>query len=130
MGTDSVAELPRAVARARERFELWRRTRSERRIPEDLWALAAKLADSYGVHATAQALRLNPQSLREHMGDVAVVASAGAASRGFVELPSVGLGGWVIELSSPAGSRMRVEAPGGQALNLEALTRCFLGSAR
>jgi hypothetical protein len=130
MGSGSWGEEPSALALARERFERWRRTRDRWRIPEELWVLAAKIADSYGVHRTAQALRLNPQSLRERM---TTAKSAMSARPGFVELAPVTVGSsasWVVELSSLSGARMRIEARGEQTLDVEALARGFLGSAQ
>ena len=128
------SEESSALVLARERFESWRRTREQRRIPEELWALAAEIAGSYGVHRTAQALRLNPQSLRERQtATMTAVSARDLATRGFVELAPVAIGGsaaWVVELSSSSGSRMRIEARGEQTLDVEALARGFLGSAR
>jgi len=134
MGTDSWSALPSSLARARERFESWRRTRTERRIPEDLWALAAKLADFHGVHRTSQALRLNPQSLRERRGSSELAAPVDdRTTGGFMELQPVGLGNsasWVVELSSPVGTRLRIEGRGEAPLDAVALAREFLSSAR
>jgi hypothetical protein len=133
MGSGSWNEEPRALEVARERFESWRRTRKQRRIPEELWALAAKIAGSCGAHRTAQALRLNPQSLRERMTTAkTAVSDRDSARRGFVELAPVAFGGpgsWVVELSSSSGARMRIEAH-GERLDVEALARGFLSSAR
>ena len=133
MGTGSWNELPRALARGRERFECWRRTRQQRRIPEDLWALAARLSGSYGVHRTARALRLNPQSLRQRVA-LAGRGAEDSAGSGFVELPSITVGSstsWVVELTAASGARMRMEAHGGAAtVDVESLAREFLGGSR
>jgi len=134
MESGSWNEEPRALALAQERFEDWRRTREQRRIPDELWALAAKVAGSCGAHRTAQALRLNAQSLRERMNAVKTAVSArDGSTRGFVELPPVAIGGsvsWVVEMWSSSGSRLRIEAHGKQALDVEALASGFLDRAR
>jgi hypothetical protein len=121
-------EVGERLARGRERFEDWRRRREGRRIPDGLWLEAVELARRCGIHRTAQALRLNEQSLRRRVRG----AEAGPG-RGFVELRPerlLGLGGWVVELENGRGARLRVEAPEGEVLDLAGLTRSFLGGER
>lgn len=60
--------LPSSLEAVRGRFEQWRRTRECRsRIPDALWAAAVRVAGTCGIHRTAQALRLNPDSLKRHV---------------------------------------------------------------
>ena len=132
MGTSSPNEFPRALARGRERFEDWRRTRKQRRIPEHLWALAATLAGTHGVQRTARALRLNAQSLRQRSALARPTANEASGS-GFVELPSITLGSstsWVVELTAASGARLRIEARGAQTLDVELLARELLCGSR
>jgi len=49
-------DIPTPLARGRDRFEGWRRTRKVgARIPDMLWSLAAKLAEGHGLNRTASA---------------------------------------------------------------------------
>jgi hypothetical protein len=70
--------LPGRLEAIRRRFERWRRTRKGRsRIPEPLWAAAAKAAGTYGVHRTAKALGLDYYLLKERVE----VATRGTSGR-------------------------------------------------
>lgn len=86
MGGRKRGEVGPELARARDRFRCWRRTRRPKsRIPEPLWAVAVQLAAVHGVHRTAETLRLDYYSLKRR-----VEASDGrndSAGRAFIELP-------------------------------------------
>ena len=128
--SNSTVTLPRALVSGRERFESWRQTRKRRRIPETLWREAVRLARIHGVHRTARVLRLNGQSLRERTRSSESAQDSGpAASAAFVELQplTVSRAGYVIELEAANGARMRVEVSCGDGLDVESLTRSFLG---
>ena len=50
---------PPPLARLAQRFAAWRKTRVVgERIPDRLWQAAVKMAATYGIHPTAQALKL------------------------------------------------------------------------
>jgi len=68
--------VPARLARARERFDHWRKTRQRRRIPEKLWKTAVKLAADYGTYRTARTLRLNCESLKKRVQSVSASQDA------------------------------------------------------
>jgi hypothetical protein len=66
MASENQDELPRELARARDRLTAWRRTKKPRsRIPQRLWELAVKLAAKHGLHRTARTLKLDYYSLKK-----------------------------------------------------------------
>lgn len=125
------APTPAPIARAALRFAAWRKTRTQREIPAELWRLAVGLAGRYGVSLTARALRLRYYDLKRRLKSesappVTRPASAGAA---FVELlpaPSRPTAECVIELEAACGTKLRVELKGTDAPDLLALGRLFL----
>ena len=134
--------LPDEVERVRERFAQWRQTRPGRsRIPEPLWAEAAQLARSHGVHPIARALGLNDHALKSRTlmageNDPSPVAAgptvtlsspsvAQAAPPAFVELawpappaapaaaePAPAPARCMVELIHPGGSKMTITLDG------------------
>jgi hypothetical protein len=83
------SDIPEELARARDRFEIWRRDRKVgARIPDRLWTLAVKLAETHGLSRTASALKLDYQTLKERVGTKASDSAA--------------MGGAFIELSPPS----------------------------
>ena len=124
-------KLPSALAGAERQLTKWRRTRKPGvRIPERLWASAAKLAASHGLHPTASALRLDYYSLKKRLERAAVAPSAREAESGppFVEISAPcasGLREWSIDFENPAGARMRVHVKGGDALDVATLAGGF-----
>jgi hypothetical protein len=137
MSTKRKHELPVRLVSLRRRFEEWRRTRKTRsRIPEPLWDAAMKLADAYGLHRTAKALRVNYYALKKRVeGRVAIGAST--ASKGdvttFLELAAPASASstpvdsceCTLELEDTAGAKMRIHLNGVATPNLVALSRSF-----
>jgi len=69
MDTNKARDLPARLEGVRRRFEQWRATRkAHARIPDSLWASAAVMADRYGISRTAQALGVNYEALKKHLG--------------------------------------------------------------
>lgn len=61
-------DIPASLARGRDRFEAWRRSRKfGARMPNKLWSLAVKLAEAHGVSRTASALRLDYHGLKNRV---------------------------------------------------------------
>ena len=86
MASGNQRELPRELARARDRSARWRRTKKPRsRIPQRLWELAVKLAAKHGLHRTARTLKLDYYSLKKR----AEAAEGRQKGNGpaFIELP-------------------------------------------
>ena len=133
MSTKRTCDLPARLEGLRRRFERWRRTRKVRsRIPEPLWASAVKLADRYGIHRTAKALRVDYYALKKRVeGATASTAGslpAAAAGARFLELPAAawaGSGECTLDLEDAGGAKLRVYLKGFEAPDLAALSRSF-----
>ena len=142
MSTKRTDALPARLKGLRRRFERWRRTRKVRtRIPEPLWASAVKLADRYGIHRTAKALRIDYYALKKRVEQNAVnagaqqgpaTASKMAAAAEFLELPAAawpGCGECTLESEDAGGAKLRVHLKGFAAPDLAALSRSFWNPA-
>ena len=119
-------DIPTPLARGRARFEAWRRTRAVgARIPERLWTLAVKLADTHGLNRTASALRLDYYTLKRRVESTN--AQAGSATPAFVELapPVAAPRECVIEFEDHSGATMRIHLRGCEVPDLVALGRGF-----
>ena len=93
-----------------------------RRIPERLWAEAVTVARREGVEATARALRLDQQRLKERVGD------GGGSSAAFVEVsvtPAGEGGRLLVELVARGGDQMRIHLAGPNSAALVELARAF-----
>jgi hypothetical protein len=127
----TTAQLPARLEQTRQRFDRWRETRKVRsRIPESLWSSAVRMARTYGVNRTAQALRIDYYSLKER------VEKKPSSSRRcqkntaatFVELAAPAIASsceCLLELEDVAGAKMRIHLKGGEAPDLTALSRSF-----
>lgn len=126
MGRRKDALLPARLGRARDRFERWRRSGKGRRIPEPLWAVAVKLAEAFGLHPTARALRLDYYSLKKRVEAASGRAAPVALAPTFCEvIPSepLGVAEWIVELEDSQGTKLRIERKGGGLSELALLTR-------
>ena len=123
-------DIPTPLARGRDRFEVWRRTRKVgARIPNKLWSLAVKLVDAHGLNRTASVLRLDYYSLKKRVEARNSVSTS--VPREFIELPSPSLaasGECVVEFEDGSGASIRVHLRGCDSPDLVALGRCFWGS--
>jgi len=118
------------LAVARQEVERWRRKHGGRgsRIPEELWSEAAKVARAQGVYATARALRLNYERLKDRVGVAkAGGALAGHAQAAFVELPVGSLGGGrtIVEFIGRGGEQMRIHLASASSAGLVGLAEAF-----
>lgn len=144
MGTRKTLPLPARLEGTQRRFDRWRRTRKGRsHIPEPLWTAAVKAAGKYGLHRTAQALRLDYYALKKRVAKEAAAlagppgaanasrgAAKGEAMAAFVELAppaSVCSRECILELEDAGGAKMRVHLKGVEAPDLTALSRSFWG---
>lgn len=59
--------LPAGLEDLRRRLEAWRRNRTGRNLPEEIWERAAEYAHSDGVNPVARALGLSYKTLRQHV---------------------------------------------------------------
>ena len=133
MGTRKRRGLPVQLESVRRRFETWRRTRKVRtRIPDPLWSAAVKVAERYGVHRTAKALRIDYYGLKKRVeaesSSTSVRTKRSVAT--FVELAGPLAPGSVdclVEFEDDSGAKMRVHLKGVEAPDLVALSRSFWG---
>jgi hypothetical protein len=108
------------------RFEEFRRShRSRERLPEDLWAAAAEIAQRRGLNITARALRLDIDNLRKRMGGQVSLPKAkrgrkkrtqpASAPAAFLELlapAASAAASCVVEVESVRGGKLRMELKG------------------
>jgi hypothetical protein len=129
MGTSQHQQLPPDLDRGRSRFQAWRAQRQAGgRIPQALWAMAARLAKTYGISRTAAALGLDYYRLKERTE--AAIGDPQSSGPTFVEWTSPVLVGKEcrFELDNGAGATMRVQLVGYDAADVEALSRSFWGA--
>lgn len=144
MRTRRARPLPARLERAQRRFERWRQTRKiPSRIPEPLWALAARIARACGISRTAKTLRVNYRVLKQRVDhDVAarsgpeksVARERGASLDGARSVPAflelaplrpVGSCQCILELEDNSGARMRVSLQSAETPDVAALSRSF-----
>ena len=134
MRSRSSQGLPPRLAAGRQRFERWRGQHTGRvKIPDSLWGTAVKLAEEFGVHRTAKALRLNYETLKSRENAARSEPSSAGSPAKFVEL----LPGTVhmahqcvVELEDGHGARMRMHLEHADAKLLSALASAFVRGAR
>ena len=127
MGGRTRGDVPADLAKARERFSVWRRTKQPRsRIPQRLWNLAVKLAERHGLYRTASMLKLDYYSLKKQVEQASDDSeSSGAAFVEVVSAPSPTGGECVVELQDGSGASMRVVLKGHATPDLAALVGGF-----
>ncbi len=118
-------EVPADLAKARQRFVAWRRTKKPgERIPATLWRLAVKLAGLHGLHRTASVLTLEYYSLKQQVDQASDDLRSNDAA--FIEVVPASAGGeCVIELEDGAGACMRVTLKGHAPPDVAALACGF-----
>jgi hypothetical protein len=130
MRSRQASSVPAALEGTRRRFERWRQTRKGRsRIPEHLWASAAKAAGKYGLNRTAQTLRLDYYSLKERVeAGTSDGVATGEAAATFVELTArapTDPAECIVELEDAEGSKLRIHLKGNHVPDVTALCRTF-----
>ena len=122
--------LPVALADAARRFDAWRENRTTRRIPAELWALAARLGARFGVSRTARSLRVDYYALKKRIDAAAPPEESETVSApAFVEIlaePSSAPPECRVVFEVAGGATMRIEARGSSRLDLVELSRLFL----
>ena len=124
--------LPAGLQGVRRQFEHWRRSRKGlSRVPAPLWAAAAKVAGTFGVSRTAQALGVNYNALRKRVERQAAATpteSEEIAGTGFLELTPPQRAGscqCTLELENASGAKMRVHLQGAVVPDLAGIVRSF-----
>ena len=117
-------EIAAELARGRDRFTAWRRTRRPKaRIPESLWELAVRLASTYGLHRTTRALKLDYYSLKKR---VEAAAHREKNASAFLELPPVPVSVQECVIECEDGAvRLRVHLKGYNAAEIATVGRSF-----
>jgi hypothetical protein len=144
--TQAAASYREDVEQLRRRFEEFRSTHAVRsRLPEELWAGAAKLARRDGIEATAQALDVDRPSLQKWTNRFEPRAEAKPrmpprrrqpgrrehAEHAFVELLAQTTGAatsCLVEVESPRGGKLRLELKAIETSALAELIRAFAAS--
>lgn len=142
--TQEAASDREDVEQLRQRFEEFRRTHAVRsRLPDELWAAAAKLARRDGITATARALALDRPSLQRWTDRLEPRASikarksphrqprGGSGPAAFVELLAASTGtrnSCLVEVESRQGGKLRLELKGIAISQLAELIRTFAAS--
>jgi hypothetical protein len=132
------------VEQARRRFEEFRQTHAVRsRLPEELWATAAKLARRDGITATARVLGLDRPSLQKWTDRLEPRVSTkpprsprrhrleGNAAPAFVELLGASTAtatSCVVEVESARGGKLRLDLKSISTSQLAELIRSFAAS--
>ncbi|MCI0456247.1 MAG: hypothetical protein L0Z62_04605 [Gemmataceae bacterium] len=125
--------LPVPLVRGARRFAQWRRKRTTRSIPEELWSLATRLGAEHGVSRTCRALKVQYYDLRKRVVAARTSSRERSAPSAFVELlasPVTSAAEQVVELENAFGAKMRIQTRGGSTLDLAALSRLFLEQGR
>jgi hypothetical protein len=127
------------VGQVRRRFAEWRSTHAVRsRLPEELWAAAAELAQHDGISATARALDVDKPSLRKWTERLhpqrqprprkSPQKQRATAMPAFVELLASGSStatSCLVEVESPRGAKLRLELKAIPTRELAELIRAF-----
>ncbi len=127
--------LPAPLTSAIRRFERWRAERTTRRIPEELWALAADLGARHGVNRTSRALHLHHDALKKRVEAVTQPCTGDGAPSAFVEIRSAPAtteqpGSCRVEFERVSGEKMMIHLDGACHADLTELARLFLGRRR
>jgi hypothetical protein len=133
MSTRQPANVRTPLSIARRQLEQWRRRQQGRkRLPQELWAKAVALAQTYGLNKTARTLGLKYDSLKKHLEAAAPDAwDPGKAKPDFIELLPGGLTPacteCTIEWEDGSGATMRMHVKGIGVADLVFLARGFRG---
>ena len=124
MARSNQREIPAELARGRDRFAAWRRTRRPKtRIPESLWELAVRLAATHGLNRTTRALKLDYYSLKKR---VEAGAHHEQNASAFIELPPVPISVQECLIECEDGAvRLRVHLKGYSAAEIATVGRSF-----
>jgi len=133
MKRDRIDGLPAEVEGVRVRLEKWRaQRRAGQRIPEDVWADAARVARRHGLSHVCQALGLDYKGLKRRTQLSEQPSCSTVEGEGvFVELAAaaehVGLR-CVVELEKGNGAKLRVSVGDASAVDWCRVKEAFLGA--
>ena len=120
----------------KERFKLWRETRTRgKHIPAHLWLAAVDLAKEYGLQQVANELHVDCNRLKKHLAQAVGTLQISNTSTQFVEITVAPVprltaqSECVIQLENARGAKMRVELNGNCIAGLAEMCNIFWGAA-
>lgn len=120
------------IVELQRELDEYRRSRPRRaKLPESIWQTATELARAHGVHAVAQALRLDYMGLKRRLGGEVARRRPNNSKPVFVELiapPPAKPEECLIEFESTRGDKMRIYWPASTAPDWTALLRAWRGT--
>ena len=120
------------IVQMQRELEEYRRSQPRRaKLPDSIWDAAATLAREHGVHAVAQALRLDYMGLKKRVGGEVASQRPANSKPVFVELiapPPTKPEECLIEFESTRGDKMRIHWPASIAPDWTALLRAWRGT--
>lgn len=133
MNVSGISGSQEEIEQLFNKFDKWRKSKKspKDRIPDELWAEAVKLAETFSVHRVSKRLGLSYVDLKKRMGNWNVKnISDSSEAEGFLELkvssPSVTVGrsgmGWIspciMEIIRSDGTQLRVYSTHGVTLDI------------
>lgn len=125
-----------SMKQVKERFNLWRETRTRgKHIPAHLWVAAVELTKEYGLQQVANELHVDSNRLKKRLAQAVGTYKISKTSTQFVEMtvaPSTRLAAQsecVIQLENARGAKMRVELNGNGIAGLAEMCNTFWGLA-
>ncbi len=123
---------PEELEPVRQQIQTWRETRKlPGPMPSEIWNGAVVLARKFGVCKVARAVGIDYTALRQKVAKS--MEPCGLVKPTFVELPGRLVSeerpshlGAVIEISTPDGSRVRVQLEAGRGLEAAGIVAAFL----
>jgi hypothetical protein len=125
-----------SLKQVRERFNLWRETRTRgKHIPAHLWEAAVDLTKEYDLQQVANELHVDCNGLKKRLAQAVGTLQISKASTQFVEMtvaPAPRFAAQsecVIQLENARGAKMRVELNGNGIAGLADMCNIFWGAA-
>jgi len=117
------------LSEVKEQFKIWRKTRKNPKpMPQELWAAAAKLTETYSINQISKALCLNHTSLKERVHKMKEACTQEIHLPSFIELnveQSALVSECIVEMEDKAGAKMRMCFKGKMDLDLLELGKAF-----
>jgi hypothetical protein len=118
------------IKEVRGQFRRWRRSGRRRRIPDDLWHAAAKLAQAVGVNAIARELGLDYYNLKRRTEELSAARKPKGSKSPCpkfveVELPSPRPAAEV-EVQDGSGTRVTIRLARVEAIEVAAIAKALL----
>jgi len=104
--------VPAAMVSLREKVQAWRAQKKHRRMPEELWTEAVRLARTYGVHPVSKNVEVSYTRLKQLVDGKEERRLARQSPPKFVQISPSRSG-------SASGTRMEISRPDGCRLSVE-----------